>query len=103
MSFTPIQQSVDQWIRASTNGYFQPLQMIARLTEEVGELARAVSHHFGEKKPKPGERLGDIGDELCDVIFVAVCLANSLQIDLDEQWTKLSKKLTERDADRWKQ
>lgn len=102
MSFAPIQRSVDEWIRASTTGYFQPLQMVARMTEEVGELARAVSHHFGEKRPKPGEPLGDIGDELCDVIFVAVCLANSLQIDLDSEWNKLLRKLTERDADRWK-
>lgn len=102
MSFAPIQKEVDTWIHQATAGYFQPLQMVARLTEELGELARAVSYRFGEKKPKPGEAPSEIGDELCDVIFVAVCLANSLQIDLDSEWPKLLKKLYERDATRWK-
>ncbi|HEY8132518.1 MAG TPA: nucleotide pyrophosphohydrolase [Thermoanaerobaculia bacterium] len=102
MSFAPIQRSVDDWIRQSTPGYFQPLQMIARLTEELGELSRAVSHRFGEKKPKPDEEPGDIADELCDLIFVAVCLANSMEIDLDEAWKGLTTKLHERDATRWK-
>ncbi len=102
MSFVPIQQSVDTWIRTATTGYFQPLQMIARLTEELGELARAVSYRFGEKKPKPGEAASDVGDELCDLIFVALCLANSLQIDLDTEWKTLLKKLYQRDATRWK-
>ena len=60
MSFAPIQESVDEWIRKQTPGYFQPLQMIARLTEELGELTRAVSYRFGEKKPKPGEKV-DLG------------------------------------------
>jgi NTP pyrophosphatase (non-canonical NTP hydrolase) len=58
MSFAPLQKSVDDWIRKQTPGYFQPLQMIARLTEELGELSRAVSYRFGEKKPKVGKRLG---------------------------------------------
>jgi len=102
MSFTPIQESVDAWIRTATPGYFQPLQMIARLTEELGELARAVSYRFGEKKPKPEEVPSEVADELCDVIFVAVCLANSMQIDLDSAWKTLLKKLDERDATRWK-
>ncbi|HKB79764.1 MAG TPA: nucleotide pyrophosphohydrolase [Thermoanaerobaculia bacterium] len=102
MSFAPIQESVDRWIRSETNGYFQPLQMIARLTEELGELARAVSHRFGEKVPKPREPSGEVADELCDVIFVAICMANSLQIDLDSSWDGLLLKLRERDANRWK-
>ena len=101
MSFAPIQKSVDDWIRAQTPGYFQPLQMIARLTEELGELARAASYRFGEKKPKPGEEAGDVADELCDLIFVAVCLANSMGIDLDEAWKALLTKLYQRDAGRW--
>lgn len=75
--------------------------MVARLTEELGELARAVSHRFGEKKPKPGEAPPDVAGELCDVIFVAICLANSLEIDLDAEWERLVKKLNERDATRW--
>ena len=101
MSFEPIQKSVDDWIREQTPGYFQPLQMIARLTEELGELARAVSYRFGEKKPKPGEDVGEVGDELCDLIFVAICLANSMDINLDVQWKSLLTKLYQRDKGRW--
>ena len=102
MSFAPIQTQVDQWITSNTPGYFSPLQMLARLSEELGELSRAVSYRFGEKKPKPGEPQGDVGDELCDLIFVAICLANAQKIDLDEAWKGLLRKLYERDADRWK-
>jgi len=102
MSFAPIQKSVDDWIQQYTPGYFQPLQMIARLTEELGELARAVSYRFGEKKPKPDEQPGDVADELTDLLFVAVCLANALQIDLDTAWKTLMTKLYQRDAKRWK-
>lgn len=102
MSFAAIQTQVDEWITSHTPGYFAPLQMVTRLTEELGELARAVSHNFGEKKPKPGEPLGDVADELCDLIFVAVCLANSQDINLDDAWKGLLKKLYERDASRWK-
>ena len=102
MSFAPIQKSVDDWIRKYTPGYFQPLQMIARLAEELGELSRAVSYRFGEKKPKPAEEISEVADELCDLIFVAICLANSMRIDLDTEWKTLLSKLHERDADRWK-
>jgi NTP pyrophosphatase (non-canonical NTP hydrolase) len=102
MSFAPLQRDVDAWIQTHTPGYFSHLQMVARLTEELGEVARAVSHRFGEKTPKPGEADGDVGDELCDLMFVGICLANSLQIDLDESWKGLMRKLYERDANRWK-
>jgi NTP pyrophosphatase (non-canonical NTP hydrolase) len=102
MSFAPMQRQVDEWIREHTHGYFQPLQMIARMTEELGELARTVSYRFGEKKPKPGEQTGDIADELCDVIFVSICLANATGIDLDRAWEGLVTKLYQRDVNRWK-
>ena len=102
MTFKPMQNDVDEWIRNYTPGYFEPLMMMARLTEELGELSRAVSHRIGTKRPKPGENAGDVSDELGDLIFVAVCLANSLGIDLDDSWVTLKKKLYERDATRWK-
>jgi NTP pyrophosphatase (non-canonical NTP hydrolase) len=102
MTFAPMQRQVEEWISAHTPGYFQPLMMIARLTEELGELSRAVSHRFGEKKPKPGEAEGDVADEIGDLLFVLICLANSLQIDLDQSWEGLLRKLYERDRDRWK-
>ncbi len=102
MSFAPIQTQVDEWITSHTPGYFQPLQMLARLSEELGELSRAVSHQFGEKRPKPGEAKGDVAEELCDLIFVAICLANAQKINLDDAWKGLLRKLYERDAERWK-
>jgi NTP pyrophosphatase (non-canonical NTP hydrolase) len=102
MTFTPMQRQVEEWISTHTPGYFPPLMMLARLTEELGELSRAVSHRFGHKKPKPGEAEGDVGDEIGDLLFVLICLANSLQIDLDQSWEGLLKKLYERDATRWR-
>jgi NTP pyrophosphatase (non-canonical NTP hydrolase) len=101
MSFKPIQQEVDAWIAQFEEGYFAPLPMLARLTEEVGELARVLMHLYGGKKPKPGEETGDAGGEIADAIFVLVCLANSLEIDLDEKFAAMMEKYRVRDADRW--
>ena len=101
MSFEPIQQEVDAWISQFEEGYFAPLPMLARLTEEVGELARVLMHQYGGKKPKPGEESGDVGGEIADAIFVLVCLANSLEIDLDEKFSAMMEKYRIRDAQRW--
>ena len=101
MSFRPIQREVDGWISQFREGYFEPLPMLARLVEEVGELARVIMHRFGGKPPKPNEDPGDLADEIADAIFVLVCLANSQQIDLDEAFAKIMRKFRERDAQRW--
>jgi len=101
MSFKSAQNEVDAWISQFEEGYFAPLPMLARLTEEVGELARVVMHHYGGKKPKAGEDPGDVGEEIADAMFVLVCLANSLQIDLDEAFGKAMDKYRNRDAQRW--
>ncbi|HEX6101010.1 MAG TPA: nucleotide pyrophosphohydrolase [Thermoanaerobaculia bacterium] len=101
MAFAPIQKEVDAWISQFEEGYFPPLPMLARLTEEVGELSRALMHHYGGKKPKPGEDAGDIGGEIADAIFVLVCLANSLEVNLDEKFGAMMQKYRERDAERW--
>ena len=101
MAFSTVQQEVDEWISQFEEGYFAPLPMLGRLTEEVGELARALMHHYGGKKPKPGEDAGDVGEEIADAIFVLVCLANSLNVDLDEKFGAMMKKYRERDAERW--
>ncbi len=101
MSFAPIQKQVDDYISQFKEGYFPPLSMLARMTEELGELARALSHEAGFKKPKSGEDAAEVADELCDLIFVAVCLANSLRIDLDEAFAAAMTKYRVRDADRW--
>jgi len=101
MSFAPVQKQVDDYIAQFEEGYFPPLEMLARLTEELGELARSLSHHTGFKKPKSGEVPSDVADELCDLIFVAVCLANSLKIDLDAAFDATMNKYYVRDANRW--
>jgi NTP pyrophosphatase (non-canonical NTP hydrolase) len=101
MAFAPIQKEVDAWIAQFEEGYFAPLPMLARVTEEVGELARALIHHYGGKKPKAGEDPGDVGGEIADTIFVLVCLANSLEIDLDEKFSAMMEKYRVRDHDRW--
>jgi NTP pyrophosphatase (non-canonical NTP hydrolase) len=101
MSFREAQNDVDEWIGQFQEGYFPPLPMLARLTEEVGELSRALMHHYGGKKPKPGEEPGDVGAEIADAMFVLICLANSLEIDLDEAFGKMMEKIRVRDADRW--
>ena len=102
MALEELQRDVDHWITNYTPGYFSPLMMLARLTEELGELSRAVSHHHGEKRPKPGEDPGDISEEIGDLLFVLVCLANQQGIKLEDSWATLKKKLYERDATRWK-
>jgi NTP pyrophosphatase (non-canonical NTP hydrolase) len=101
MSFAPMQKQVDDYIAQFEEGYFPPLEMLARLTEELGELARALSHHTGFKKPKSGETPGDVADELCDLLFVALCLANEMKIDLDTAFAATMKKYYVRDANRW--
>jgi|ERR1051325_4230066 NTP pyrophosphatase (non-canonical NTP hydrolase) len=101
MSFAPIQQEVDEWISQFEEGYFAPLPMLARLTEEVGELARVLMHRYGGKRPKPNEDLGDTGEEIADAIFVLVCLANSLDIDLDRAFNGVMAKYRARDENRW--
>lgn len=101
MSFKSAQTEVDEWISQFEEGYFAPLPMLARLTEEVGELSRALMHHYGGKKPKSGEAMGDVGEEIADAIFVLICLANSLDIDLDEKFGAMMEKYRARDGERW--
>lgn len=96
-----IQKEVDDYINQFEEGYFQPLSMLARLTEEVGELARELNHCYGEKPKKPGEKENTIENELGDLIFILVCFANSLQIDLDVVFKEVMKKYEVRDAKRW--
>ncbi len=96
-----IQKQVNDWIKDLKVGYFKPLENLARLTEEVGELARELNHSFGPKKKKSTEKDGEIADEMADVIFTIVCLANSLNIDLDKAFQKTMKKVSTRDEKRW--
>ncbi|HEX9283048.1 MAG TPA: nucleotide pyrophosphohydrolase [Gemmatimonadales bacterium] len=101
MSLREAQQTVDRWIGQYKEGYFPPLTNVARLTEEVGELAREINHRFGEKTKKRDEAEGSIAMELADILFVVICLANSLGIDLDDAFAATMRKVTSRDAERW--
>jgi len=97
-----LQKQVDEWMSQLKIGYWNPFEILARLMEEVGELAREVNHRFGPKKKKSSEKNKEIGDEMVDIIFTLICLANSLNIDLDAHFNKMMKKLNTRDKDRWK-
>ena len=101
MSLREAQQTVDRWIGQYREGYFPPLTNLARLTEEVGELAREINHRFGEKTKKKEEPEGSLAMELADVLFVVICLANSQGVDLDQAFAAMMEKVTARDADRW--
>jgi NTP pyrophosphatase (non-canonical NTP hydrolase) len=101
VSLKDAQQRVDAWISRYEAGYFEPLTNLARLTEEVGELAREVNHRFGQKTKKPEEAEGDLGMEMADILFVLICMANREGIDLEEAFERMMEKVTTRDEQRW--
>jgi NTP pyrophosphatase (non-canonical NTP hydrolase) len=96
-----LQQEVHDYISQFQEGYFQPMTLVVRLAEELGELAREVNHRYGEKPKKETEAEGSILMELGDLVFVIACLANSLNIDLSEAHRKVMHKFATRDANRW--
>ena len=95
------QQIVDDWIRTYGVRYFSELTNMAVLTEEVGELARVVARKYGEQSFKPGER-ANLGDEMADVLWVLLCLANQTGVDLTEELRRNLEKKTLRDKERHK-
>jgi len=95
------QRRVDEWISQFEEGYWPPLANLARLIEEVGELARLVNHRFGTKPKKPDEREQEMAEELADVLFVILCMANEQGIDLDEAFEGVMEKYHLRDGKRW--
>lgn len=95
------QQRVDGWIGQYEEGYFHPLTNLARLAEEVGELAREVNHRFGQKTKKKEEPAGDLGMEMADILFVLICMANREGIDLQDAFDRMMEKVERRDKDRW--
>src|SRR5262245_15459967 len=99
--FKPLQSRVDAWISQFEEGYFHPLTNLARLAEEVGELAREVNHRFGQKTKKQEEPEGDMGMEMADILFVLMCMANREGIDLDEAFDRMLAKVESRDDTRW--
>ena len=101
MSLKDIQKEINDWVQQYKIGYWKPHEIIARLAEEIGELAREVNHIFGPKKKKSEEDKKEMADEIADIIFTLGCLANSQDIDLDESFKRVMDKCYGRDKDRW--
>ena len=99
MEIKELQQRVDEWIRTYGVRYFGELTNMAILTEEVGELARIVARRYGEQSFKAGEK-DDPADEMADVMWVLVCLANQMGVDLEKVLERNFEKKTSRDKDR---
>ena len=100
-SLQSMQTEVDDYIQQFKTGYFSPLGQMARLTEEVGELAREVNHYYGEKQKKADEKPKTVSEELADVFFVLISMANSLEIDLTEVFEENMAKFNKRDRYRF--
>jgi NTP pyrophosphatase (non-canonical NTP hydrolase) len=100
MTISEAQQQVDEWINTVGVRYFSELTNMAMLTEEVGEVARIIARRYGEQSEKESDKNKDLGDEMADVLFVLICLANQTGINLEEALKQNLLKKTERDADR---
>ncbi len=95
------QQTVDEWIQQFGGGYWPPLSNLARVTEEVGELARLLNHLYGDKPKKDTEAPQELGVEICDIIFALICMANREGIDLESSFAQMMEKYRTRDHDRY--
>ena len=100
MDIKNAQLEVDKWIKDHGVRYFNELTNMAQLTEEVGEVARIIARRYGEQSEKESDKHKDLGEELADVLFVVLCLANQTGIDLQKSFDKKLKIKTERDHDR---
>jgi len=100
MNLKESQLVVDKWIKKHGVRYFNELTNMAQLTEEVGEVARIIARRYGEQSEKETDKNKDLGEELADVIFVVLCLANQTGIDLQEAFEKKMLIKTKRDHDR---
>ncbi len=96
----PLQEEVDNWIRTTGVRYFDPLTNMAMLTEEVGEVARIMARRYGEQSEKESDKAKVLGEELADVLFVVLCLANQTGTDLQSAWELRMTEKTDRDAAR---
>jgi NTP pyrophosphatase (non-canonical NTP hydrolase) len=100
MSLKQSQQQVDEWIKKHGVRYFNELTNMAQLTEEVGEVARIIARRYGEQSEKESDKSKDLGEELADVMFVVLCLANQTDTDLETAFNKKLEIKTQRDHDR---
>ncbi|MDY3319000.1 nucleotide pyrophosphohydrolase [Riemerella anatipestifer] len=95
-----LQNQVDEWIKTVGVRYFNELTNMAILSEEVGGVARIIARRYGEQSEKETDKTKDLGEELADVLFVTLCLANQTGVDLQSAFDKKMKLKTERDAER---
>ena len=100
MDLNVLQKKVDDWIKKYGVIYFDELTNMAQLTEEVGEVARIISRVYGEQSIKKDEKINDLGEELADVLFVLICLANQTGIDLEKSFEEKLEKKSKRDKTR---
>jgi NTP pyrophosphatase (non-canonical NTP hydrolase) len=100
MNIKNAQKEVDNWIKAHGVRYFNELTNMAQLTEEVGEVARIIARRYGEQSEKESDKNKDLGEELADVMFVVLCLANQTGVNLEEAFNKKLEAKTKRDHDR---
>jgi len=100
MSLQHLQKTIDEWVKQN-GGYWDELSLLARLTEEVGELAREYNHRFGAKKKKATELPNTIEEEMGDLLWLLICMANQQQIDLDQVIEQTMLKITHRDSGRY--
>lgn len=100
MEITQLQQQVDEWIKTIGVRYFNELTNMAMLTEEVGEVARIIARRYGEQSEKESDKSKDLGEELADVLFVTLCLANQTGVNLQDAFDKKMKIKTDRDQER---
>ena len=100
MNIQDAQKEVDNWIKNHGVRYFDELTNMAQLTEEVGEVARIIARRYGEQSEKESDKNKDLGEELADVMFVVLCLANQTGVNLQEAFDKRMDKKGKRDHDR---
>ena len=100
MQIQDAQKAVDEWINKHGVRYFDELTNMAQLTEEVGEVARIIARRYGEQSEKESDKNKDLGEELADVVFVVLCLANQTGINLQDAFDKKLNLKTQRDHDR---
>ena len=103
LTLQQVQTIVDEWIKTIGVRYFNELTNTALLMEEVGELARIMARQYGEQSFKPGENANALADEMADVLFVLICLANQTGVDLNAALLRNIEKKSQRDAQRHKQ
>lgn len=100
-TLSELQKEVDLYINGFKEGYFPPMELLARMTEELGELSREVQNVYGMKKKKPEEAIRTLEEETGDLLFVLICFANREGIRLEDALMNVMNKFKERDKDRW--